>query len=177
MSLINQDICELNLTFWTFYSLYVGLYHIIYSLGFGIIRNFRCIDSIANTDQEMQLKNDSPVKPLCPPPLNLNLYLPCQPGHHWPYQSVTRSHWKEKRKGREIQRSSVVGGMAGMAEMAEKIHPVEDIMEELASHGVGNTTNIFQKLKRQLKRKEPTLHLLMSDKGQLIPTAYQKRLK
>ena len=40
--------------------------------------------------------------------------------------------------------------MAGMADMAEKIHPVEDIVEELASHGVVNTTNIFQKLKRQL---------------------------
>ena len=40
--------------------------------------------------------------------------------------------------------------MAGMAEMAEKIYPVEDIVEEIASHGVGNTTNIFQKLKRQL---------------------------
>ena len=32
--------------------------------------------------------------------------------------------------------------MAGMAEKAEKIHHVEDIVEELASNGVGNTTKI-----------------------------------
>ena len=56
--------------------------------------------------------------------------------------------------------------MADMTEMAEKIHPVEDTVEELASHGVGNTPNIFQKLKRQLTFTLERTHSAFFDERQ-----------
>ena len=40
--------------------------------------------------------------------------------------------------------------MADMTEMVEKIHPAEDIVEESAMQERETSSNIFQKLKRQL---------------------------